>query len=154
VERRSHEQRPEFVGLEEVPGELTQAHEPVHGFDDTTLDDQRLECISLAPRRRSAEAVLAEGMLPPGGVGVEEPEVEVGVGVRGAADGLLGATDTLVPRLLGSAVVDHPVGGPADERRPVVEDHRLVALGEDVAQSLVVQVEVAVGGVGVEPRPV
>ena len=150
---RAHEQRAQLVALEEVVGELAHAHELVDRLDARAGQIQeRLERVRLAPRRRLAEAVRAEGRLPVQFERLEQAQVGVGVAPRERPDLLVRAVDP-VGRALRHAV-DDAVRRVADERRAVVEHHPLVALGEDVLEALGSQVEVAVRRVRVEARPV
>ena len=71
---RAHEQDLQLRALEEVLRELPERHELVDGLDPAAGNvEQLLERVGRAPRRRGAEAVAAERLLPVLLVGVEQP---------------------------------------------------------------------------------
>ena len=146
----------ELRALEEVLGELPERHELVHRLDQAVGDlEQLLERIGRPPGGRRPEAMAAERAAPVSFVGVEHPQVGVGVSRREPRDLVVRPADVLLRALLAAgARIDHTRGRESYERRTVVEDHAFVLVRKDVAQPLVAQGEVAVGRVAVEPRPV
>ena len=153
---RPHEQRAQLVALEEFIGELAHRHELIDRLDSRLRPaEQRFERVGRAPGRRNGEAVLGESRLPVLRVFVEQIEVSIRVGLRKALDLTIGLVDVVGRVFLPARRrIGYPIGGIADVARAVVEDDAFVALGEDVAHALGAEIEIPVGGMAVEARPV
>ena len=77
---RAHEQDLQLRAFEEVLRELPERHELVDGLDQAVRDaEQLLERVGGSPRRRDAEPVPAECLLPVPLICVQQREVGVGI---------------------------------------------------------------------------